>query len=82
MMLEHRVKSDHDNLVGREDIGNALGLRNAGLNAARTQHLEGVEHDHAPALPCERQRRGDIEPLHHVQLGGRGHGGNLMDSRT
>lgn len=49
VMFEHRMQADDRDLGGIEAFSKPFGLRQSVLQTARAQHLEGNQHDHAPA---------------------------------
>jgi len=68
VMLEHCMKPDDGDLRRIEPLRQAFRLRQAMLEAAGAQHLEGHENDDAALQLFERQRLLGIRPADSLQL--------------
>ena len=77
MMLEHGMQPDHRELLAAENLLHPAGLRQAVSNTAWTEHLEGMQRNHAPAQRFERDRPWRVEPAADLEggsIGEFGHG--------
>jgi hypothetical protein len=79
-VLEDAVQAEHLHVFGAERGGDALRLRDAVLHAARTEHLERLDDDHAAAQAGEAERRGRVQPFAGVELGRGRRGAHRQDA--
>lgn len=69
MVFKDRVKAEHDEITAaRQLVQQPPGLRDRMEDAARTEHLKGMEHDDPAAQARQRNRRIRVDPLLDLQL--------------
>lgn len=80
VVLEDRVQANDRKLVFGKHCAHLAGLRQAVQHASGAQHLEGVQHHHAPVQRVQTQATGRIDPLGNIERW-RGLKGPMWNSR-
>ncbi len=70
VVLEDRMEPDDGYRGTGEVLRDPLSLRQSASNAARAEHLEGVEQDDSPSKAFESERLDGVEPGRRMPFGG------------